>query len=67
MKTKIILVLILVALLAVIVFQNTQVVTYRMFFWTISVSQILLAPLLVLAGFLLGYLVAKVGKGEKKG
>lgn len=55
MKAKIILVLILAALLAVIFVQNTDVVTFRVFFWTISVSQVILVPLIAALGFFLGF------------
>ncbi len=56
MKAKIVLVLILVVLLGVLLVQNTQVVTYRLYFWTISMSQVILVPLIALAGFLIGYI-----------
>jgi len=57
MKAKIILALILAALLAVIFIQNTDVVTFRIYFWTISVSQVILVPLAVVLGFFLGFAV----------
>ena len=56
MKAKIVLVLVLVILLGVLLIQNTQVVTYRLYFWTISMSQVILVPLIALAGFLIGYI-----------
>ncbi len=56
MKAKIALVLVLVVLLGVLLIQNTQVVTYRLYFWTISMSQVILVPLIALAGFLIGYI-----------
>lgn len=62
MKLKFILGLVLVALIAVILYQNKQVVIYRVFFWQISVSQIILVPLILLVGFVLGFLVAKITK-----
>jgi uncharacterized integral membrane protein len=48
-------------LLAIIIFQNTQEVVYRIFIWKISMSQIILVPLAVLVGFLFGYFIAKGG------
>jgi uncharacterized integral membrane protein len=65
MTKKIIIVGILAILLAVLLAQNTQVVTYRIYLWTVSVSQIILAPLVAAAGFILGYLVATLKKRKK--
>jgi uncharacterized integral membrane protein len=66
MKMKLIIGLILLILLAVLLVQNTQVVTFRLYFWKIAISQIILVPLAVILGFILGFLVAKVSGGEKK-
>jgi uncharacterized integral membrane protein len=49
-------IVILVVLTLVIVFQNTQMVTFRLFFWNISMSQIILIPLMLLIGFVVGLL-----------
>jgi len=66
MKPKVILALIVLALAAVLLIQNTQVVTYRLYFWSVSVSQIILLPLAVLVGFIVGFLLAKMtGRGGK--
>ncbi|MCJ7587613.1 MAG: LapA family protein [Candidatus Aminicenantes bacterium] len=66
MKPKVILALIILALAAVLLIQNTQVVTYRLYFWSVSVSQIILLPLAVLIGFIVGFLLAKLsGRGGK--
>ncbi len=56
---KIIVIFILMALFAVILIQNTQVVTMRIFFWKIAVSEVILVPSLLLLGFVVGFLVAK--------
>jgi len=50
----------------IILIQNHQIVTYRIFFWTISMSQIILLPLALIVGFVIGYIVAKMGKGKKQ-
>ncbi|UCC40530.1 MAG: LapA family protein [Candidatus Aminicenantes bacterium] len=60
MKTKVIIVLILMALFLIILIQNTQIVTYRLYFWKISISQIILVPLVMLFGFVVGFIVAKL-------
>jgi uncharacterized integral membrane protein len=62
MKLKTIIILALVALFIVISVQNTQGVTIRILFWTISMSRIILIPLLLFFGFLVGFLVAQVTK-----
>lgn len=69
MKPKIISLLVLIILFLVFLVQNTQVVTLRLYFWKISMSQIILIPLVLILGFALGYGVAKmVGKsGNSKG
>ncbi len=60
MKAKTIVVLVLAALFVIILIENTQVVSLRVFFWKISMSQIILTPLTMLIGFVIGLLVAKV-------
>jgi uncharacterized integral membrane protein len=67
MTKKIVLAGVLVVLLAILLAQNTEVVTYRFFFWPVRVPQVILAPLLAAAGFLLGYLVAALKKRRKPG
>ncbi len=57
MKVKIILVLVLVVLLGALFVQNTQIVTYRVYFWTISMSQMILVPIVAAVGFLIGYVL----------
>lgn len=66
MKPKIIIILVLVALFAILLIQNIQVVTYRLFFWKISVSQVILVPLAMLVGFIIGFIVAKVTSSQKR-
>ena len=61
MKFKHIVLLVLVVLGAVLFFQNTQVVTITLFFWQVSMSGIIMFPLLVAVGFVLGFLVCKFG------
>ena len=65
MKTKILVVAILFALLVILLVQNTQEVVFRFYFWKISMSQVILVPLAVLVGFLFGYFAAKMGRGKK--
>jgi uncharacterized integral membrane protein len=64
MKPKTITILVLIGLFLIILIQNTQVVTLRLLFWKVGMSQIILVPLIMLIGFILGYLVAKVTSGS---
>jgi uncharacterized integral membrane protein len=66
MKPKVWGLLVLLALLLIVLFQNTQEVVFRIFLWKISMSQVILVPLAVLLGFFFGYFVGRTGKGGKK-
>ena len=58
-KHKGILIGILGTLFAVVLLQNTQVVSFKLLFWQVSMSRIILFPLLVIIGFVAGYMVGK--------
>jgi uncharacterized integral membrane protein len=60
MKAKTIVVLVLIGLFIIILVQNAQVVTLRLLFWEFGMSQIILLPLALIIGFILGFIVAKV-------
>jgi len=67
MKARTIALLVLIALFVIILIQNTQVVTLRLFFWKIGMSQIILIPLTMIIGFVVGFIVAKVtGNRDKR-
>ncbi len=52
--------LIVAGVLALIVLlQNSEVVTVKFLFWHFAMSQIILLPLTVLAGFAAGFVVGK--------
>lgn len=57
MQTKTIVILILLVLAVVIFFQNTQVVSFRLFFWTINMSRIILFVFAMIVGIIIGYLI----------
>ena len=64
---KFIIALVLIVLVVILLIQNTQVVTLKIYFWEISMSQIILIPLVLLIGFLGGYGAARLrGKEQKK-
>ena len=66
MKTKNIVILVLVILFFIILVQNTSVVTLRLFFWQIGASQIILIPIVMAIGFIIGFVVAKVTGGHRR-
>jgi len=63
---KVIVGLIVFVLFLVFLFQNMEVVTLRLYFWKISMSQIILMPLCIIVGFALGYFTAKVIRKDRK-
>ncbi|MFH1458726.1 MAG: LapA family protein [Candidatus Omnitrophota bacterium] len=46
-------------LLFVVLLQNTQVVSVRFLFWKVSMSRIILLPLVTLIGFIIGFFVGR--------
>lgn len=66
MKPKTWAVIILLFLCAVVLVQNMEVVTFKVFFWDVSMSRIIAFPLLVLTGVVIGYLLGRyTGPGRK--
>lgn len=65
MKTKTIVVASLFALVVLTMLQNTHVVVVHFLFWRFALSQIVLILLILLAGFVLGYLFAKTPKKRR--
>jgi len=59
MKSKFIIILILVLLAVIFVIQNSAMVTIKLFFWSISMNQIIMICGLLLVGFLIGFLVTR--------
>ncbi|MFQ6108787.1 MAG: LapA family protein [Candidatus Aminicenantales bacterium] len=62
MKAKTIIILILIILFAIILLQNTQVVTLQLFFWKLTMSRIIVILLFTLIGFVIGFLVGRKSK-----
>jgi len=59
-------VLVLVLLFVVVVVQNTQIVRIQLFFWTLSMSRIILLCFALLVGFAVGYCATGRNKGREK-
>ncbi len=60
MKPKVVVILVLVILFLIILAQNAQVVTLNVFFWSVSMSQIILIAFILLGGFVIGFLTAMI-------
>ncbi len=65
MKAKLIVMLVLIILFLIILIQNTQVIDLNLFFWTISMSQIILIVFVLLGGFILGFLTSMLSRKRK--
>lgn len=59
LKPKLVVLCFLILLALVILLQNTQVVSFQILFWSISMSRIIFFMLLIGLGFGLGYVYAK--------
>lgn len=59
MSFKTLLLLVITVLATVVIMQNTDKVSLKLLLWQVEVSKVLLLPSFLLAGFLLGFLVAK--------
>jgi uncharacterized integral membrane protein len=66
MKAKTIVALILIVLALILVFQNTAVVTFRFFFWNPAMSLIVWLLIVLVIGFVAGYLTGSLGRSRKK-
>lgn len=65
MKAKLITLLIVLVLALIVLVQNTHVVSFRLLFWSVDMSMVVLVLLMLLIGFVLGFVVAKL-TGRKK-
>ena len=59
-RIKSIAVILLAVIVLIVVVQNVETVTLRFLFWRLTLSRIVLLPLLFAAGFLTGSLVARL-------
>lgn len=58
-KTKLILTGVLIILIIIALVQNRAMVHFSFLFWKMSISQIILIPVLLLIGFALGFLAGR--------
>lgn len=59
MKPKNIVLIVLIGLFLIILLQNIQVVSVRFLFWKISMSRIILLTLIMIIGFIAGFLAGR--------
>jgi uncharacterized integral membrane protein len=64
MSIKGVLILVLVVLCLVIFFQNTEVVSFKVFFWELSMSRIILLLITLIVGIVIGYVLTTVLRGR---
>ncbi|MBC8385232.1 MAG: LapA family protein [Candidatus Cloacimonetes bacterium] len=62
MKPKTIIILVLIILFLILLIQNTEVVDFKIYFWTISMSRIIIYPAILITGFIIGYIAAVISK-----
>lgn len=67
MKPKTWAIIILLFLGAVLLVQNMEVVTFKVYFWELSMSRIIAFPLLVLIGVVAGYFLGRHSVAGKRG
>ena len=60
MKTKIIILLILLVLFTIFVSQNTRIVQIDFLVWSVAMSTIVLISLMMLVGVIAGFIIAKL-------
>lgn len=60
MKTKVIILLILIVLFTIFVSQNTHIIDIKFLFWAVSMSAIVLISLMMLIGVIAGFIIAKM-------
>jgi uncharacterized integral membrane protein len=65
MKFKSYLIGIILLLVIIIFIQNTEVVDFKIYFWQLSMSRIILLPSLVIIGFIVGFITAKIHRYKK--
>ena len=59
-RPRVIAVVVISLLALIILLENLQTVTFRLLFWKVEVSQLLLVLLMLIIGYILGFLTAKI-------
>jgi len=66
MKTKIIVVLIIIILLGIVAFQNQSDISIKLYFWKLSVSKAIFIPASIFIGFIFGYISGRLKKRRSR-
>jgi len=64
MSFKGMIIIVLIVLCLVVFFQNTEVVTFRLFFWELNMSRIVLFLVTLIVGMVIGYILTTVLRGR---
>lgn len=64
-KTKLVIISVLLILTVVIVLQNTSPVNFKLLFWDFQASLIILLLLVFLIGMIIGFIIPKLFKKRK--
>ena len=62
-KTHLVLAITGLVILVIFTLQNSEVVTVRFLFWTVEMSRVILILVLLLTGFVSGYITRSIQKG----
>jgi uncharacterized integral membrane protein len=60
-RPRVIAIIVIAILALIILLQNMATVTFSLFFWKVEVSQLLLVLIMLVIGYALGFLTAKLG------
>lgn len=61
-RPKVVAIIVISILALIILLQNMATVTFSLLFWKVEVSQLLLVVIMLVIGFALGFLTAKLGR-----
>jgi uncharacterized integral membrane protein len=64
-RPKVIAIIVIAVLALIILLQNMATVTFSLFFWKVEVSQLLLVLIMLVIGYALGFLTAKLGNKKE--
>ena len=65
MKLKGIIITVIIALIGIVIIQNTDIVGFKFLFWEVQMSRIILFPLLVFVGMIIGFFLSFLINKEK--
>jgi uncharacterized integral membrane protein len=62
MKSKTIVIIILIFFVVIFLIQNTQVVEVQLIFWKIAMSRVIMIAFSLIVGFIIGYFIPRIEK-----